>query len=170
MVLARASLPNAFHLPFGGGGASVSVSVSPDNTYRLDSPTATCNGTWVHDMDSEGSDYSHRLHTTQAECCGLCVADARCSAVVWNSPQGTATTTSFWSIYRALLSPSPPRMHRVLYSTSCLHYPGADWCLKSDAVANLGLQGRTRTAAATSSTTTSTSFFGPFITASSQPL
>ena len=78
------SPPNALHSHFWGPGTSV----SPDNTYRLDSPTSACNGTWVQDMDSEGSDYSHRLHTTQAECCGLCVADARCSAVVWNSPRG----------------------------------------------------------------------------------
>ena len=34
--------------------------------------------------------------------------------------EGTATSTSFWTISRALLSSTPPSTHRVLYSTSCL--------------------------------------------------
>ena len=31
----------------------------------------------------------------------------------------TATSTSFWTIFRALLSSTPPNTHRMLYSTSC---------------------------------------------------
>ena len=50
------------------------------------------------------------------------------------------TSTSFWTISRAVLSSTPPRTRRVLRSTWCPCRSGADWCLESDAVTHLGLQ------------------------------
>ena len=52
----------------------------------------------------------------------------------------TATSTSFWTISRALLSFTAPHTHRVPCSTSCLSWSGADWCLDSDVVTDVGLQ------------------------------
>ena len=45
------------------------------------------------------------------------------SATAAKSPGrvGTATSTSFWTNFRALLSSTPPHTHRVLHSTSCLY-------------------------------------------------
>ena len=65
-------------------------------------------------------------------------------------PRSTSATTRsvrqlrhhFWTISRALLSSTHPHTHRVICSTSCPYCLGADWCLESDVVTNLGLQAR----------------------------
>ena len=53
-----------------------------------EAPFASCNGSWVADTDSVGSDYAEVKGTTQEKCCELCAADPRCAVCVWNSPAG----------------------------------------------------------------------------------
>ena len=53
-------------------------------------------------------------------------------------PMGAATSTSFWTIFRALSSST----RCGPCSTWCSGLPHADWCMQSDVMSNLGLQVR----------------------------
>ena len=50
----------------------------------------------------------------------------------------TMTSTSFWTIFRAFSSSTPPHTRREPCSTWCPVLPHADWCLQSDVMPNLG--------------------------------
>ena len=54
----------------------------------------------------------------------------------------TMTSTSFWTIFCAFSSSTPPHTRCGPCSTWCPVLPHADWCLQSDVMPNLGLQAR----------------------------
>ena len=55
-------------------------------------------------------------------------------------PACAATSTSFWAIRRAFLSATPTATRAVCYNKLRAGV-GADWCLESDVVTNLGASG-----------------------------
>ena len=107
------------------------------------------------DPSSPGQIWAGTL-TSKELCCNECANHETCRAWDWNGQwcwlnenptarkaapgrwsglMGTAmSSTLFWSISRVFVSPLPPRLRRVLCSTSCPSQPGADWHLQSGAV------------------------------------
>ena len=108
------------------------------------------------------ADASNRLFWEPPRCPGALAhtsADAKPFGVTLTytaPPAGTATSTSFWAISPRFSGPpdphtcrmrfprfsGPPNPHtcRMRRSTWYLCCSGADWCLESDVVTNLGLQ------------------------------
>ena len=56
------------------------------------------------------------------------------------SSAGTATSTSFWTIFYAFPGTMRPNARRVICSAWCPGLPDADWGLESDVVTNSGVQ------------------------------